>query len=90
MSQYGLRCSLKKRQTQGYCPLVFSRAVAFACFTAMKWLMAVVAVLFAALAATVYLEGAVGNLVLQYLVFAASALAISALMHWLARRILLK
>lgn len=53
----------------------------------MKWLMALVAVLFAALAATVYFEGAESSLVLQYLVFAASALAISALMHWLAQRI---
>jgi hypothetical protein len=65
----------------------FSRAVAYACFTVMMWLMAVTGVLFVALTLAQYLRGERGANPAMTLASAAGCLILALLLHHLARRI---
>lgn len=65
----------------------FSRAIAFACFTVMKWLLLVLAILFAALAVQGYFDETSRVPVPTLLILSIAAAGSSRLMNWLARRI---
>jgi hypothetical protein len=65
----------------------FSRAIAFACFTVMKWLLLVLAVLFAALAIQAYFDETSRVPVSALLLSSIAAAVSSRLMNWLALRI---
>ena len=65
----------------------FSRAIAFACFTAAKWLTLVLAVLFAALAAQAHFDETARDPVSLFMLSSAGAFCLAGLMHWLAVRI---
>ena len=65
----------------------FSRAVAFAAFTALKWLSIVASVLFAALAVRFHFDGAGLQSILGSLATAAGCVAASYVLHLLAQRI---
>ncbi len=78
---------LKKPQPQGCCPLVFFPRCGVRVFHRHEMADGDRGCPVCGTCNTVYFEGSVGSIVLQYLAFAAAALVISALMHWLARRI---
>jgi hypothetical protein len=65
----------------------FSRAVGFACFTVMMWLMAVTGVLFVALTLAQYLRAEPGANPALTLVSAAGCILFALLLQYLARRI---
>lgn len=65
----------------------FSKAIAFACFTVMMWLLLVLAVLFAALAVQVYFDPASQVPVTTLLMSSIGAALLSRLMSWFVRRI---
>jgi hypothetical protein len=65
----------------------FSRAIAFACFTATKWLALILAVLFAALVVQAVVDETSHDPVFLFVLFCAAALVLAGLMHWLGARI---
>lgn len=67
--------------------LQFSRAVAFASFTALKWLSVVACVLFAALAIRFYVDGNDSNSVMGAMAASLGAILGAYVLHFLAQRI---
>lgn len=65
----------------------FSRAVAYACFTVMMWLMAFAGVLFVALTVAQFLRSEPGANPALTLGSAAGCILIALLLQYLARRI---
>ncbi|MGB8817589.1 MAG: hypothetical protein WCC66_06670 [Rhizobiaceae bacterium] len=63
-----------------------SRAVAFACITATKWLMTLTAVLFAALALRTWFEAAPINSPWLFVILSGAFAAVAWLMRWMAQR----
>lgn len=65
----------------------FSRAVAIACFTVLKWLSIIASVLFAALAFRFQVDGDTGRPVMGALAASMGSLFCAYVLHVLAKRI---